>query len=178
MTKNRPFPDGMGMCILPVSSEDDLHLFGLFDKDNNEIDSGYFSSLERALETMPEEYKGKGYTIKDLDEEWLLNKGMELRDRIKKLCPSIKKSGLTLDLSELYCNHHNPNIMYTFVPFEYKGTIWHYREHAGEDWVEKYRVKESKGLESLIETAATKAENKNKTAEPLNIKKETLDERV
>lgn len=160
MTKTAWFPDGIGMCILPVSSEEDKHLIGLFDKDNNEIETGYFSSIERALETLPEEYRDKGYVLKDLDEEWLLNKGMEIRDRIKKLCPSIKKTGITLNLNELYCNHHNPNIMYTFVPFEYKGTIWHYREHAGEDWVEKYKVKESKGLDSLIDTAAAKIENR------------------
>lgn len=173
MTKKEWFPDGIGICILPVSTEEDKHLIGLFDKDNNEIDSGYFSSVERALEKLPEEYRDKGYVLKDLDEEWLLNKGMEIRDRIKKLCPSIKKTGITLNLSELYFNHHNPNIMYTFVPFEYKGTIWHYREHAGEDWVEKYKVKESKGIDSLIDSAETKKENisskilSQKTKEPI-----------
>ena len=172
MTKISAFPDGLGKCILPVSSEDDKHLFGLFDKDDNEIETGYFRSIERALEKLPEEYKGKGYILKDLDEEWLLNKGMEIRDRIKQLCPSVKKSGLTLNLSELYCNHADPNVMYTFVPFEYKGTVWHYREHAGEDWVEKYKVKETKGLDSLIINATEKIENTPQTYFKSDILKE------
>ena len=39
-------------------------------------------------------------------------------------------------MSELIYSR-TPNDWYTFIPFEYNGSQWNYRENAKEEWVEK-----------------------------------------
>lgn len=130
------FPDALGLCIVPVCSEEQMHEFGLFDEVGKRLRTGYFCSMERALERKQEEFPGSNYSVKDLDEEWYVEKAQQYRGRIKELHPAFRKSEIILDMSELYYGR-TPENWYTYIPFFYNGQRWVYRESAREDWIEK-----------------------------------------
>ena len=130
-------PGVPGTCIVPISTEDDMHEFGMFDENGNEHHSGYFKNMERAKQRAAEEFPEEKWVIRDLTEEWYVQIAVEYRKRIKKLKPSFNISQIIPDMSEMYYSRR-PNTCYTFIPFMYKDTIWHYRETAdGSEWVEK-----------------------------------------
>lgn len=143
MSKIVSFPDELGCCIVPVCSEDNMHEFGLYDSEGKQLHTGYFTSIEQAKLRAADEFPGNNYIIKDLDEEWYITTAKIYQKRIKKLYPSFKKSGLVLDMSNMYYNR-NPNNWYTYIPFTYYGAKWCYRETANDDWIEKIVIDKSK----------------------------------
>lgn len=127
-----------GYCFVPEASADELHEFGLY-KDGVQIDSGMFSSMERAKERLKDFYSEseiESFSVKDLDEEWYIVTASRYRNRIKELKPSLKKSNIILDVSRMIYNRR-PENWYTYIPFTYNGQEYEYRETAGGDWVDK-----------------------------------------
>lgn len=141
MSKEIFFEGVPGKCIVPTCEEDsELHEFGLYDKNNNQVKTAYFSSMEIAVSKAQESFPEENYTVKDLTEEWYVKKALEYRKRIKKIHPSFKITNIVLDMSQFYYNR-SPEYWYTIIPFTYNGQKWNYRETAGagEEWVHKVR---------------------------------------
>lgn len=164
MSKEISFPSGTpGKCIVPVCNSDNLHEFGLYDKDNNQLHTAYFSSMEKATQKAKVEFPDLEFTIKDLDEEWYVKKAMEYRQRIKKLHPSFKLTGIILDMSKMYYSR-SVNDWYTYIPFTYQDVKWNYRETPdGKEWVHKApEIKKEKKttLEDIIMNAQKEAATK------------------
>ena len=126
-----------GYCYVPVSSEEDMHEFGLYDEKGTEVSTGYFANAETVMEKAVAYYGcDKVFTVKDLTEEEYLAIALSHRNFIKKLHPSFKKSNIILDMTEKYISRC-PEDWYTFIPFEYNGEKWCIRETAGTEWVER-----------------------------------------
>lgn len=136
MKKQICYPQGVGTLIVPISSEENMHEFGLFDIAGNLVKSSYFKDLDRAVLRAKEEYPSDAYTVKDLTEKWYIETALRYRKRIRQLHPSFRTSSIILDLSKMYYGR-NPDNWYTFIPFTYKGVQWEYRESAGGDWIQK-----------------------------------------
>lgn len=159
-TKVIHFPSGTpGSLIVPVSTEEDMHEFGLYDKDGEQVDTGYFKSMERAIEKAKEAYPGMEFTVRDLDEEWYVKIATEYRKRIKKLRPSFTMTNLVLDMSKMYLSR-NPNDWYTYIPFTHRGVKYDYRETAdGTEWITKVKELSKPSLNQKIEDAREKTSN-------------------
>ena len=125
-----------GKCIVPVCSEENMHYFGLFDRDGNKVMESVFKSLEYAKERAEVEFSNREYSVKDLDEEWYITTALRYRKRIKQLHPSFRSTNLVLDMSQMYYSRQ-PNDWYTYIPFDYNGVRWEYRETASNDWIHK-----------------------------------------
>jgi len=129
-----------GYCYVPVSSEEDMHEFGLYNEEGTEIGTGYFSSAERAKEKAEGAFGNiSSCEIRDLDEEWYISIALRYRNYIKKLHPSFKKSSIILDMTRLYYKHC-PVEWYVYIPFTYNGSKWCYRENASKEWEERVRA--------------------------------------
>jgi len=126
-----------GYCYVPVSSEEDMHEFGLYNEEGTELVTGYFTSVESAVEKAEEAYGDvSDCTIKDLTEEWYVSIALRYRSFIKKLHPAFKKSNIFLDMTQMYYKHSDTE-WYVYIPFMYNGATWCYRETASVVWVEK-----------------------------------------
>lgn len=123
-----------GECIVPVSSDENMHEFGLYNENGDEIMTSFFCTLEYAREKATIEFPDNDYVVRDLTEEWYIRKAIEYRKRIKRLNPRFRISKLILDMSHMYYSR-TPNDWYTYIPFEYNGCWYSYRETAGEEWL-------------------------------------------
>ena len=139
---------GQGNCYLPV--EDNIwHEYQLVDKDGEIIvESSCFENINKAKEAAYRQYPGVEFDIIDLTEKWYVELASSYTKRIKELHPAFKVSNIILDMSELYLSR-SPEDWYTFIPFEYKGVKWVYRETAGGDWIEKITGKEKVKTEGM-----------------------------
>lgn len=130
------FTGNVGRCIVPVCSVENMHEFGLYDKNGNEIMTSMFHSLEYAKERAMAEFPDRDYYVRDLTEEWYVKKALAYRKQIKKLHPNFRLTNLILDMSQMYYSRLS-NEWYTFIPFEYNGVRWAYRENPAGDWIHK-----------------------------------------
>lgn len=136
----RTSKDVPGECIVPVASEEEPHEFILLCGDE-QVDSGCFRSKEIAEERIKVHYPDLAeYTLKDVTEEWYIQKALCYRDRIKKLRKSFAKSNIILDTSRMIYTRR-PENWYTYIPFTYNGQEWEYREDAGGDYIAKVPCK-------------------------------------
>lgn len=173
MSKEVFFTGAPGKCIIPSCEEDsELHEFGLYDENNNQVKTAHFTSLEIAVSKAQESFPEENYTVKDLTEEWYVKKALEYRMRIKKIHPSFKITNIVLDMSQLYYKR-SPENWYTFIPFTYNGQTWNYRETASEEWIHKASEirKENASLDDKITNTAkdvSLAKSKNKDISKVN----------
>lgn len=128
----------MVKIILPVSSEDDPHEFALIDKEGTTLYEEPFKTYEYAVKRAREEFPELEFTVKDTTQEWLIEVACIYVKRIKKLKPSFRKSGLTLDMSQLYYSRR-PNTWGTCIPFSYKDKKYVYIENAREDFINEVK---------------------------------------
>ena len=109
-----------------------MELFILRDKFGKEIETAYFPNYESAKAALPEEYQK--YEL--VSEKQVLSE--RYLPRIKKLNPTLKKSGIVLDVNDaVFIRNGNTGEYYTFIPFTYYGAKrFCYRETASDEWVE------------------------------------------
>ena len=84
--------------ILPVSSEDDPHEFALIGKDGSMLFESWFDTYEYAVKRAREEFPNLEFTVRDITQEWLVEKARIYVRRIKKLKPSFRKVSIALKL--------------------------------------------------------------------------------
>ncbi len=120
--------------ILPVSSEDDPHEFALIGKDGSTLFESCFDTYEYAVKRAGEEFPNLEFTVRDITQEWLVEKARIYVRRIKKLKPSFRKTNLTLDMSKMYYSR-TPNSWETYIPFSYKNRKYAYIENASKDFI-------------------------------------------
>lgn len=128
--------DGIGKVIIPLPSEDERHLFGLYDANGTKINEDYFANGEIALEKAKKVYNCQDLTVKDLDIEHYLELSKMYRKRIKVLNRNFKVSMLVLDFTKWF-RSKTPDCYYTYLGFSYKGVEWIFREDASGDWINK-----------------------------------------
>lgn len=128
--------DGMGKVIVPLPTENELHLFGLYDANGTKINEDYFSDAKIALEKAKDVYDCQDLTVKDLDIDHYLELSQMYRKRIKVLNRTFKASMLVLDFTKWF-RSKTPDCYYTYLGFSYKGVEWIFREDASGDWINK-----------------------------------------
>lgn len=125
----------IGFCYLP--DNDEMHEYQLVNKNGDVLfESSCFESREKAILSAKKIFPGVDFEVIDLTEKWYIKLAEAYRTRIKNLHPSFKETNIILDMSKLYYSR-TPNDWYTFIPFEYNGTQWNYRETASGEWIEK-----------------------------------------
>lgn len=125
----------VNQILIPQASEENPHEYEAY-YNGELIGNCFFTSLEEATQKAKEQIQFD--SIVDVTEKWYYDIGEKYINRIKKLHPSFRKSGLVVDLTKMFYSR-NPNDWYTFIPFTHKGTKWNYRETASGDWLEKVK---------------------------------------
>lgn len=123
--------------MLPEPSQRDLHEFGII-VNGKCVDSSYFASYQDAITKAALQIDYPYDEIIDLTKKWYVDVATKYIQRIKKIHPSFKITSLKLDMTRLYYSRTAKD-WYTYIPFQYKGTKWAYRENAKEDWIEKMK---------------------------------------
>lgn len=160
MKKKINFLNETGYCYIPGNEDHRLHYFQCLDSEGTVLhEESYFPSMEKAIEAAKREYPDKDCKIVDLTEKWYLELAEQYRSRIKRLQPNFKKTHIILDISEMYYSRSTTD-WYTFIPFEYNGNYWNYRENAMNEWLEKTNLKRN-----LDKTPVRITSTKNNTIE-------------
>ena len=120
--------------IIPMASEDEYHYFALMDMEGQTIMENPFCGYEKAAACAEREFPGCNYTVKDMTKECYASLAVRYAGYIRKLKPSFRKSGITMDMSGLYYSRH-PDSWGTYIPFQYRDKRYVYAETASAEFV-------------------------------------------